>query len=246
MWVWKTGLTVTPVGLALWLYLRLNYGVHFETLTVGTLAATGAVAASLALWKEHTRTVERRGAAEAHSKFLAAAEANLDAFSIFESVRDESGEIVDFRFLYVNGNAERMIGASRSELLGKTLCSEGLINKDGSVLKRYCRVVDTGKPLNEELQVVRSNIKAAWIRYQVVKLGDGVAITCSDISEAKATQARYENLAEFTDSVFQNAPFSIIATDTHGLITAMNVAAEKLSGYSREELVGKASADGSA
>jgi diguanylate cyclase (GGDEF)-like protein/PAS domain S-box-containing protein len=65
-------------------------------------------------------------------------------------------------------------------------------------------------------------------------------LTCSNISEAKETQERYEHLVEFTDSVFQNAPFSIVATDTHGLITAMNVAAEKLTGYSSEELVGKA------
>src|SRR6185437_3721465 len=34
--------------------------------------------------------------------------------------------------------------------------------------------------------------------------------------------------------------FSIIATDMEGVITAMNVAAEKLSGYHRDELVGKA------
>src|SRR6202044_3970151 len=76
-----------------------------------------------------------------------------------------------------------------------------------------------------------------WLRSQVVKLGDGLAITFGDISEAKATQQRYAHLAEFTDSVFQNAPFSIVATDTSGMITAMNVAAEKLTGYKREELV---------
>jgi diguanylate cyclase (GGDEF)-like protein len=125
-------------------------------------------------------------------------------------------------------------------VLGNTLCSLMLVNKRGGVFKRYCQVVNTGEPLNEELPVIRSNIKASWIRYQVVKLGDGLAITCSDISAAKETQARYQHLAEFTDSVFQNAPFSIVATDTEGLITAMNVAAEKLSGYSREELVRKA------
>lgn len=239
-WVWKAGLPTLPVVLMLTLAWRLNHGVHFEALTVVTLATTGTVVAFWALWREHNRTLERRGAAEAHSKFLAAAEANLDAFSLLESVRDESGEIVDFRFLYVNAHAERMIGMSRSDVLDKTLCSLMLVNKGGGVFTRYCRVVNTGEPLNEELPVIRSNIKASWIRYQVVKLGDGLAITCSDISEAKETQARYQHLAEFTDSVFQNAPFSIVATDTEGLITAMNVAAEKLSGYSRAELVRKA------
>jgi len=105
---------------------------------------------------------------------------------------------------------------------------------------RFCKVVDSGEPLNEEFRLNIASINATWLRSQVVKLGDGLAVTFSDISEAKATQERYAHLAEFTDSVFQNAPFSIVATDTNGLITAMNVAAEKLTGYSREELLGKA------
>jgi len=105
---------------------------------------------------------------------------------------------------------------------------------------RFCKVVNSGEPLHEEFRVKFPSIKAAWLRSQVVKLGDGLALTFSDISESKATEERYAQLAEFTDSVFQNAPFSIVATDKNGLITAMNVAAEKLTGYGREELVGKA------
>ena len=104
----------------------------------------------------------------------------------------------------------------------------------------FCKVIETGEPLNEEFPVKYPGINATWLRSQVVKLGDGLAVTFSDISEAKATQERYVHLAEFTDSVFQNAPFSIVATDTTGTITAMNVAAEKLTGYRREELVGTA------
>ena len=75
-------------------------------------------------------------------------------------------------------------------------------------------MVESGEPLNEEFPVKHPGIKASWLRSQVVKLGDGLAITFSDISESKATQERYAHLAEFTDSVFQNAPFSIVATDT--------------------------------
>jgi diguanylate cyclase (GGDEF)-like protein/PAS domain S-box-containing protein len=228
-----------PVCLALGLFWRLH-GVHFGALTAVALAAGGAVVAVCALWKEHDRALECKRAKEAHLQFLAAAETSLDSFSILESVRDSSGDIVDFRFVYVNANTERMIGMPRSELLGKMLCPVMSVNKQGGMFARSCRVVNTGEPLNEEFPVTRSNIKASWLRFQVVKLGDGLAITCSDISAAKATQERYEHLAEFTDSVFQNAPFSIVATDTKGLITAMNVAAEKLSGYRREELVGTA------
>ena len=71
---------------------------------------------------------------------------------------------------------------------------------------------------------------------------DGVAMSCSDMSATKASETQYEYPSEFNHSIFENAPFSMIATDSDGVITAMNEAAEKLCGYSRDELVGIASA----
>ncbi|MEI9977844.1 MAG: EAL domain-containing protein [Edaphobacter sp.] len=239
-WVWKTVLAVLPVWLLLVQFWRLNHETYLGGLSAVSLALAGTLAAIWALWHEHGRAAKLKGAEEAHSKFLAAAETSLDAFGLVESVRNSSNEIVDFRILYVNANAERLVGRPRSELLGKTLCSVTQARPTGSMFGRFCKVVETGEPLHEEFHIQNPEINATWLRSQVVRLGDGLAVTFSDISEAKATQERYAHLAEFTDSVFQNAPFSIVATDTHGMITAMNVAAEKLTGYKREELVGRA------
>jgi len=202
------------------------------------LAATSAVV--WVLWREYGRAARSGGAEEAHSQFLAAAEASLDAFGLLESVRDDRGEIVDFRILYVNANGERLVGRPRSELVGQMLCSVTPARSASPMFARFRKVVDSGEPLNEEFEVNIPTINASWLRSQVVKLGDGLAVTFSDISKTKASQERYAHLAEFTDSIFQNSPFTIVATDKNGLITAMNAAAEKLTGYSRAELVGKA------
>jgi diguanylate cyclase (GGDEF)-like protein len=240
-WIWKIALSALPVWIAFELFWRVSHGVPLEMLTTTvSVALAGTSVAAWAWWREYGRSAKLRGAREAHSQFLAAAETSLDAFGLFEAVRNDAGKIVDFRFLYVNANAERLVGCPRSDLLGKTLGSVTPIGPASSMFAKFCRVVDSGDPLNEEFPVNYETVKASWLRSQVVKLGDGLAVTFSDISEAKATEKRYAHLAEFTDSVFQNAPFSIVATDTNGLITAMNVAAEKLTGYSRGELVGKA------
>ena len=164
----------------------------------------------------------------------------MDAFVIFEAVRDQSGAIIDFRFQYVNANFERMMGKSREQLLGQLRSTITSVPSTSGLFDRLRVIVTTGEPMCEEFLIVDPEIKATWIRLQVTKLGDGIAMTCCDISEIKSAQERYKHLLEFTDSVFQNAPFSIVATDMAGIITAMNVAAEKLSGYNREELVGKA------
>jgi len=239
-WVWKSVLAALPLWLVFVQFWRVNHAVHLGGLAAASLAVAGTSAAMWALWREYDRAAKLKGAREAHSQFLAAAESSLDAFALFESVRNDAGEIVDFRILYVNANGERLAGRLRSELLGQKLCSVTPVRPTGTMFGWFCKVIETGEPLNEEFPVKYPGINATWLRSQVVKLGDGLAVTFSDISEAKATQERYVHLAEFNDSVFQNAPFSIVATDTTGTITAMNVAAEKLTGYRREELVGTA------
>jgi diguanylate cyclase (GGDEF)-like protein/PAS domain S-box-containing protein len=239
-WIWKTVLSALPVWLAFGQFWRMNHGAHLGELTAVFVGLVGTSGAVWALWRGYGRATRLRGVEEAQSQFLAAAETSLDAFGLLESVRNSAGEIVDFRILYVNANGERLVGRPRSELLGQTLCSATPARPTSAMFAGFRKVVDSGEPLNQEFHVNTPSIKASWLRSQVVKLGDGLAVTFSDISEARATQERYTHLAEFTDSVFQNAPFSIVATDTNGLITAMNVAAEKLTGYSREELVGKA------
>jgi diguanylate cyclase (GGDEF)-like protein/PAS domain S-box-containing protein len=57
----------------------------------------------------------------------------------------------------------------------------------------------------------------------------------------KEIEQRFQRLISFSDSILDSAPFSVIATDRHGVITEMNRAAELLSRYSREELIGTAS-----
>ncbi|MBS1820984.1 MAG: EAL domain-containing protein [Acidobacteria bacterium] len=222
-----------------WIALR---GSQAEELAAAALAGGAVIAALWFLRREYDRRVASEGAKEAESKFLAATEVSLDAFSLLESVRNAAGQIVDFRIQYVNANGEKLTGHSRNQLLGQSLCDNMPVLKATGLFDRCCQVVETGVPLNQEYPVPAGNlIQASWVRYQVVKLGDGLAVTISDIGEGKAAEERYKHLVEFTDSVIQNAPFSIVATDVQGIVTEMNVAAEKLTGYSREDLIGRSS-----
>jgi len=211
------------------------------------VAATSVAATSLTLigwlgWREYKCRMLEKRREEEQTRFIGAAEASLDAFSLLDAIRDGSGRIIDFRIHYVNHNAEALVGISREKLLGHSLCQVVPDIEKSRRLDRYREVVETGVPMVEEYPVPEhTGWQATWVRYQAVKLGDGLAVTCTDISAIKEAQARFEDLVEFNDSIFQHAPFSIIATDVSGMVTAMNIAAEKLTGYSRNELVGKAS-----
>ncbi len=188
-----------------------------------------------------SETVLSARLSEEHTNFLAAAESALDAFYIFESARGHDGEIVDFTFRYVNAMAEKRLGRDRSYLLGRHLCLELPVVRKEGLFDLYCEVVRTGIPATRELPVNHAVNGVQSVRHQIVKLGDGVAVTSSDMTAYLLIEEELKAVSAFKDLIFEDAPFSIISTDAAGTITSMNAQAERLTGYSRDELVGKRS-----
>ena len=71
----------------------------------------------LLVWRERNHALEHRASNEEQERFIAAAETSPDVFVTFDSVRNSAGEIVDFRFLYVNSHAEKFLKSTRNQLL---------------------------------------------------------------------------------------------------------------------------------
>lgn len=153
--------------------------------------AVGALIGSLALlaWREmrlrQRVQLERDVAKRSHEQFKSAMQGSLDAVFLMESMRDEHGVIRDFRIVELNERGERLIGASRDEVIGQKLCEFRPINRTAGFFDRYARVVETGESLEEEFAIDAPPITATWIYHQVVKVGDGIIITSRNISERK-------------------------------------------------------------
>jgi diguanylate cyclase (GGDEF)-like protein len=157
-------------------------------------AAEQARLADLAAWAERELTTTELHAAlerqrESDVRFRAAAEATLDAFFIFESVRDAADRIIDFRFAYVNQRAEKLVTLSRARMEGQLLCELIPINRTGGFFEKYVTVVETQTALEEEFQIDSPEVSGSWIHHQVVPLGDGIAITSRDVTARKQAEA---------------------------------------------------------
>jgi diguanylate cyclase (GGDEF)-like protein/PAS domain S-box-containing protein len=204
-------------------------------------AASVVVAMAAAVLYPYMRAMFRAvmAANKEHEKFEVAAESSLDAFYILDTVRDEAKNIVDFRFSYVNANGEKRLEKPRSELLGKRVTEVLPLVDSGNLLERYRQVVLTGVPFTDELEMQQPHGTPYWMVTQAVKLGDGIALTNRDVTEERARLHEIARLHQFTQSMIENAPFSIIATDPAGTVTAMNPAAEGLTHYRKHELIGQ-------
>jgi diguanylate cyclase (GGDEF)-like protein/PAS domain S-box-containing protein len=173
-------------------------------------------------------------------RFLAASDSSNDAFYILESVRDAEGEIVDFRFVFVNAHGARLISNQPETLRGRLLCETYPSERANGMFATYKRVVETGELFEAELAVTSSVVNAAWLHYKVLKLEDGVATTASDISVRKENEIKLARYASFARSIVASSPLATIVTDLHGTITSLNGAAERMLLYDKDDLIGRA------
>jgi len=154
-----------------------------------------AVCAGSLLMRQHRLLSGAARAREEHARFLAAAENMLDDFYIFDAVRGDQGDVVDFTFAYINPNAERRLKVERNSLIGRQLSDVRPVALQNGLIDDYRQVVDTGVSYSSELYLNDDMIKNTWIHLQAVKLGDGVAVTSRDITESKLLSEHVSFLA---------------------------------------------------
>lgn len=129
------------------------------------------------------------------ARFFAAAECTLDDFYIFDGIPDSTGSIVDFRFSYINPNAERRLGVARETLYGKVLTEVRPFMIKSGLIQKYREVVRTGIPYTCEVFIDDDMIKSTWLNVQVVRLGKGIAITSRDVTEHRRRSDHVNYLA---------------------------------------------------
>lgn len=130
-----------------------------------------------------------------YSRFFAAAEGTLDDFYIFDGIPDETGAIADFTFSYINPQAERRLGVPRESLYGKILTEVRPFMIQSGLIHKYREVVRTGIPYTCEVFIDDEMIKATWLNVQVVRLGNGIAITSRDVTEHRRRSDHVNYLA---------------------------------------------------
>lgn len=108
----------------------------------------------------------------------------LDGIAAMQAVRTpDTGEIADFRCLVVNPVIAKVFERSRDDLHGKIILKKFLARFQTDLFDRFVQVVETGEPLEMDFYYPLSN--SSWYHFIAVKLGDGFAITLSDITRRK-------------------------------------------------------------
>jgi len=219
---------------------------------VKLLAAAGSIAATVFVAglpiSVRRLTLIVRDATRARDNersLITAAESSADSVILYDSVFNDAGEITDFKFIFLNGNAERMIGMNRSQVLGNNLYEIFPRIRTTDLFERHKRVAETGEPALIEVTSSTFQAEGQFARYQIqiVKLSNGIATTITDVTARFQHKEDLKRALNFNKSIIASSPFSIIVTDKEGIIASVNPAAERMLLYNESDLLGRSTLD---
>jgi PAS domain S-box-containing protein len=215
----------------------VGIGVLFETgdpggfLRMLLYLAVAAVASALhgQLWR--TKRQRAQLTEESESARRGAEGAHRDLGQILESLTDGFCALdQNYRCTYLNRQAEEILGRPREELLGKNALEEyPLEEKELRFLRRAMEEKEAG-----QFEVFYPVLRR-WFDVRVAPAADGVSILFQDISKRKQSEEALERLA----AVVESSEDAIIAKTLDGRISAWNAGAERLFGYSAEQILGQ-------
>ncbi len=164
----------------------------------------------------------------AHSRTVTILESIADGFAAFDR---------EFRFTYVNNEAERILARDKKDLIARSQWEVFPSTLGGPIEQLYRRVMETREAGElEYLYAPGEQWGDKWIALKAYPSeGGGISIYFRDISERKKSE---EELIRLATAIEQSAEAVFIA-DTKWIIRYVNPAFEHMSGYQKNEIIGK-------
>jgi PAS domain S-box-containing protein len=163
---------------------------------------------------------------ESEERFRTSVENMLDCFGVYQAVRNEQGQIVDFRTEFVNDAACLNNQMTYEQQIGRGLCELLPAHRDSGLFAEYCQVVETGQALIKDSLVYEDDygeqrlVKAFDIR--VAKFGDGFVATWRDITARQQTEEALRQSEEFKNRILDSSSDCIKVLSLDGRLLYMN------------------------
>ncbi|HOJ14951.1 MAG TPA: PAS domain-containing protein, partial [Deltaproteobacteria bacterium] len=148
-------------------------------------------------------------------------------------------------FTFVNDVVASIAEIPKEELIGLNYIEYTSPATAKRVFKTFNKVFQTGIPQRIEYEIILRDNRKKIIENSVSLLKDsennviGFCGLVTDITKRKRLEEQIKESRQRFEALFENANELIITTDAQGYIKRLNKKVEEISGYRREELIGK-------
>lgn len=150
----------------------------------------------------------------------------------------------DGYFKQLNPAWEKTLGWSKAELLSKPYIEFIHPDDRNATIQRIRSIAEGGNPLSGNRAVENRYLCKdgtykwlSWASFVHAK-EELIFATARDISESKRIHAALREVMQWQRAILDNAAYAIITSTPEGLITSFNPAAERMLGYTAEEMIG--------
>ncbi len=150
----------------------------------------------------------RSAGVRANELFKAVQDISLEGLVVYQAVRDEQGEIVDFEYRYANPAALAIMTRSDTRrVVGQRLLERLPFAREHPLLfPRYVKTARSG-----ETSAADYELGGRWFYSTVAKLDDGLVVTVQDVSERRRGEEAQRLLLQELNHRVKNLLASVIA-----------------------------------
>jgi len=146
----------------------------------------------------------------------------------------------DFEIVDLNRGGEEIDNIRKEEVIGKRLTDVFPGVGEFGLLDVLRDVFKTGEPRSFPLSEYKDNRISGWRDNRIYGLPSGEIVAIyDDVTDKKIAEESIRELSLFRERIIEDSEIWVVVSDMEGKVIIWNEGAEKITGYQRDEVLGK-------
>lgn len=116
----------------------------------------------------------------------------FDAIVVYQCIKGDNGEVIDFIFRYMNDSSFNILKGTREDFIGNRFLPLFPYAAENGMFDTFKSVAETGAPAEKDFYYEYGDYKG-WYRDSVIRHGESIIVYFRDVTEQKLLEIKLKN-----------------------------------------------------